>query len=359
VIERGFLVCADITGYTKYLDDSELDHASGVLAELLDLLLGEVRTPLNLSRVEGDAVISYAPLTDGLAPQVLVDRLEGTYVAFRRALEQFIANSTCACNACGNLPNLDLKFVMHHGEYVVQRLGGQDELVGPDVNLLFRLTKNRIREELGTTGYLALTAAAAAALDLPGYVQGLTEFAEEDASGPINLFVKDMRPVWQEHRARSIVDLSADGILFTMERTLPVPLSMAWDYLTRPATRALMFGSTNDAVETLPDGRMGRDAAYVCWHGDQRDRHPVLDWDPPHRYAFQAPIDEGVTAVGEFRLEDGGSSTRITFRSTNPRTADGPLTGAFLEMARDGLIEFFTGAFERIAGKVEEDLAVR
>lgn len=357
--ERGFLVCADISGYTGYLDESELEHASGVLSDLLTVLVGEVRAPLRLSRLEGDAVISYVPGFGEGSPQVLVDRLEATYVAFRRALAQIVANTTCRCNACANLPTLDLKFVAHHGEFVVQRIGPQEELVGSEVNLLFRLTKNRIKEALGTRGYLALTDAAVGALDLPGYVADLVEHHEADGTGgTVRLLVKDMGPVWERSRARSTVDLAADGILFTMERTLPVPLEVAWDYLTRPDTRAVMFGSASDDVEVLDDGRMGTDAVYVCWHGEQRDRHVVVDWDPPHRYAFTAPIGAGMTTVGEFRVEADGDHASVVFRASNPRSAK-RLSKRALRKAREGLVEFFEGAFERITHRVDEDLAAR
>lgn len=354
--ERGFLVCADISGYTAYLDDSELEHASGILSELLDLLLGEVSTPLRLSRVEGDAVISYAPGLDDISPQILVDRIEGTYVAFRRALERIVVNTSCSCRACGNLSSLDLKFVVHHGEFVVQRLGSQDELVGADVNLLFRLVKNRIKEALGTSGYLALTDAATSALGLPGYVAEMVEHEEDDgAGGTVLLHVKDMGPVWERRRSEGTVDLVADGILFSMERTLPVSTEVAWDYLTSPDTRAVMFGSTSDEVEALPDGRIGPDAVYVCWHGEHRDRHAILDWDPPRRYAFSAPLEGGLTIVGEFRLEPAGDGTHVTFRSTNPKGKR--FAGLLRGRLRKGLVEFFTEAFDRITDRVEHDLA--
>jgi uncharacterized protein YndB with AHSA1/START domain len=354
--ERGFLVCADISGYTEYLNESELEHASDVLSDLLEVLVGEVRAPLRISRLEGDAVISYAPRLDEVNPQLLVDRLEATYVAFRRALEQIVVNTTCRCNACANIHALDLKFVVHHGEFVVQRIGPQDELIGVDVNLMFRLTKNRITEALGLRGYLTLTGAAAAALRMPGYVANLVEHDEDDgAGGTIRLLVQDMGPVWERSRARGTVDLAADGILFTMERALPVPLEAAWDYLTRPDTRAIMFGSATDEVEALEDGRFGADAVYVCWHGEQRDRHVVVDWAPPYRYAFSAPIEEGLTALGEFVLEPDGERTVVRFRSANPKGLE--ISDEFLEMARQGLVEFFTGAFDRITAKVEEDLA--
>ena len=55
----GFLLIADITGYTAYLSASELEHAQGTLTALLELLIEHTRPPLIISRLAGDAVISY------------------------------------------------------------------------------------------------------------------------------------------------------------------------------------------------------------------------------------------------------------------------------------------------------------
>ena len=159
----GVLGGGDITGYTADLSASELEHASGIVGELLRLLLGEVEAPLHLSRGEGDAVISYAPPGNGFQGKMVVDRLDDTYVAFRRAMGQMIINTSCACKACANIGSLDLKFLIHHGEFAVQRIGTQDELVGAEVNQLFRLTKNTIRQTLGLPGYMAFTSEAIAA----------------------------------------------------------------------------------------------------------------------------------------------------------------------------------------------------
>ncbi|MEA1903394.1 MAG: hypothetical protein U9N56_07700 [Actinomycetota bacterium] len=56
---RGFLLIADITGYTSYLGASEIEHAQGTLTDLLELLVEHVRAPLVVSQLEGDAVMSY------------------------------------------------------------------------------------------------------------------------------------------------------------------------------------------------------------------------------------------------------------------------------------------------------------
>jgi len=320
VSSRGFLVCADITGYTGYLSHSELEHATGTLADLLRLLLAHVQAPLHLSRVEGDAVISYATAAAGIPGQLVVDQLDDTYVAFRCALEQMVLNTSCRCNACANIGELDLKFVVHHGEFAVQRLGQQDELVGPEVNLLFRLAKNRIRQSLGLPGYVAFTAEALEALALPGFGETLRDHTEDDSErGRIALHVRDMRPVWEAQKDRVPVTIPAAEVVASHSEVVAAPPEVVFALLAEPATRTVFFEADGMTVDRLADGRIGTDAVYVCAHGDTVIRQTIIDWSPPHRYAFSNPIPGGLTMTGTFRLDPVAEGTRVTVVVGVPR----------------------------------------
>jgi hypothetical protein len=48
---KGYLFIADITGYTMYLSQSELEHAHGVIESLLTLLIDHTRPPLVINRL--------------------------------------------------------------------------------------------------------------------------------------------------------------------------------------------------------------------------------------------------------------------------------------------------------------------
>src|SRR3972149_1461425 len=102
--EQGYLVISDISGYSRYIKESELEHARDSLAALLQLLIDHTRSPFAIAKLEGDAVFSYAPSNAFLQGQSLLEMMEGTYIAFRRALQLMIINTTCPCNACRNLP---------------------------------------------------------------------------------------------------------------------------------------------------------------------------------------------------------------------------------------------------------------
>ena len=50
--QSGFLPIADISGYTIYLSQSELEHAQEVLQSLLELILDHMQPPLRVTEVE-------------------------------------------------------------------------------------------------------------------------------------------------------------------------------------------------------------------------------------------------------------------------------------------------------------------
>ena len=118
---QGHLVIADISGYTRFLTDNELDHANGIVSDLLPSIITAIQAPLTVSAIEGDAVFMYGAASRDLTGQTVVESVERLYVAFRSALETMVLNTTCQCNACVNISSLGLKIVMHCGEYAILR----------------------------------------------------------------------------------------------------------------------------------------------------------------------------------------------------------------------------------------------
>jgi hypothetical protein len=176
----GSLLLADISGYTGFLQGISDAHralvieadeppvAYALVSSLLDAMLSAITPPFRLVKFEGDALFAVAESGDMRArgPAVL-DCLRACYAAFRERLGHAGTEWTCRCNACALISGLDLKFVLHHGEYVVQGIAGHEELLGPDVNVVHRLLKNHAHEVVGDRPYALLTAAAMAALEVP------------------------------------------------------------------------------------------------------------------------------------------------------------------------------------------------
>ena len=54
-LESGFLLIADITGYTVYLARGEIEHAPTIAGDLLETVIRRLEPPFRLAKFEGDA----------------------------------------------------------------------------------------------------------------------------------------------------------------------------------------------------------------------------------------------------------------------------------------------------------------
>ncbi len=323
----GLLLIADISGYTVFLRESELEHAQGTLTALLELLVGGTRPPLTISRLEGDAVFSYAFEDFSLRGQTLVEMIESLYVAFRQAIESMVLNTQCSCNACANIGSLDLKFFLHHGQFLTQEVGQHRELVGNDVNLIHRLTKNTVTKTTGTVAYVLYTQAAVEACGLTPLAAPWKAHAEtyEDV-GTIECRIQDLHPVWEAARERAAVVFAPEEIVLDISIDIAAPREVVWDRLSDPVFRNALFGSRRTDIEGSVDGRIAADSVFVCYHGSKSDkagRHVIVEWRPFERVV----IREGLSLPGAtvhdlqaFELEETADGTRV-------RRVAGRLTG--------------------------------
>src|SRR3990170_402979 len=181
--ERGFLLIADLSGYTAYLSRGEIEHAPTIAGDLLETIVGRLEPPFRLAKFEGDAAFLY--VEDGRAEgSLLLDAVEAAYLAFRRRLRSIEQASACDCTACSHAPRLDLKFFLHHGEYVRTRIAGRDELAGFSIIVVHRLLKGATAMAAHDTdgrasGFAVLTAEALAAMGLDPAALGLAGGTEE------------------------------------------------------------------------------------------------------------------------------------------------------------------------------------
>ena len=155
--QTGYLVLADISGFTSFVAQTEIEHADMALSYLLETLVEKISGVLTVSQLEGDAVFAYieeGKLEEGKSLLELIDQ---TYLAFREKALVLYAGATCPCRACKALPTLDLKFMVHHGEFLVQTVASVSHLLGTDVNLIHRLAKNHVSESTGWKGYALFT----------------------------------------------------------------------------------------------------------------------------------------------------------------------------------------------------------
>jgi len=155
--QTGYLVLADISGYTSFVATTEIEHAENVISPLLETIIEKLSELVILVKLEGDAVFAYVPEEKVSSSSAMLELLDSTYLIFRDSATDMHEHATCPCKACKAIPSLDLKFFVHHGEYVIQKVAGTIDLLGNDVTLIHRLAKNHVTESTGWNGYVLFT----------------------------------------------------------------------------------------------------------------------------------------------------------------------------------------------------------
>lgn len=331
---QGYLLLADISGYTAFLVGTELEHANAIVHELTRLIRDRLAPPMRFVQFEGDAVFCHADEAVFEHGERLIELIETCYFDFSNRLLDMQRGTTCRCAACSSIGSLDLKFVVHFGAYALGVESGRDDLAGPDVILVHRLLKNSVSDGGGPRAYALLTAACLermpASLDLPRHCETYESFG--DTAGGVH----DLEPVVTRMReARRVYVGSADADEELTFGEHPHPPAVVWQYFVDPEKR-LRWQPLQTAITNQPneEGRTGPGASSHCAHGAQGDAlREYLDWRP-YRYftnrftplgrgplffpmieTFEfTPTDVGTRVQYRFRLEGCGPWTRLRFK---------------------------------------------
>lgn len=279
-LEQGYLILADVTGYTLFFTGSELDHAQSIMEALTRQLLKHIRAPFKLVKLEGDAVFYSATASSISEPDRILDQIEACYCAFSELLRNMIEHNTCPCRACQNMHLLDLKFVGHFGEFIRQRVKGTaDDLAGPDVILVHRLLKNSVVESTGIKAYALLTASCLERTGRPANAQSHCETCEH--IGKIEGAVYDLKAVEEAMRAGRRVYVSREEADVIHERTFEASPEHLWMYCLDPARRMEWQGLTASVKNRMNSaGRLGVDGETHCVHTGFERISRILDCRP-------------------------------------------------------------------------------
>lgn len=307
-VEQGYLVLADVSGYTGFLVGTELEHATGVLAELIQSMLDGLSPPLELAAVEGDAVFVHGPADVVARGETLLELIEATYAAFRMRRGVMSARTTCGCGACSRIDDLDLKFVTHFGGFAWQDVGGSRTPVGTDVNVVHRLLKNGIESETGWRGYALFTDAALSSLGIEA--TGMHRRVEEyEHLGGVDTATLDLDERMACRPAAGVPPLASSH--WFAELDLPAAPATVWEWLNDPRLRSQWVGERTVEAELSADGRTGPGAVYHCYHGGSVIDHTIVDWQPFAYFSEEVRPRSGLRALLSWRLEPVGGGTRL------------------------------------------------
>ena len=140
---RGLLFIPDISGFTRFVDEVEIDHSCIIIQQLLEELIKANDIGLEISEIEGDAILFYKYGEPGDLAS-LYKQVEKMFRAFHQYLIAYDNRKICQCKACISAFNLTLKVVSHYGEFTSLSVQHFNKLIGKDVIVAHQLLKNDI-----------------------------------------------------------------------------------------------------------------------------------------------------------------------------------------------------------------------
>jgi len=258
-------------------------------------------------------------------------------------------------------PLLDLKFFVHYGAFGIQKLGGHEEMVGADVNVIHRLLKNSVTEKTGCRAYALYTEAAIRQMGLEDISTGMLPHEETyEHVGTVKVWIQDMHPVWEAKKEQVRVRIPLENVLMRFETVIRAAPETVWDYLIRPEHYNVFAGGTKTVIADQKDGRVAVGSVYQCYHGDSFIAQTILEWQPFERMLVQAAVPipvKGTTMLIEVTLEPVAEGTKF---SQIFGKAQGPIHGRtmanllFKGMAKQAQIDV-----DNFGAHIEADLAGR
>ena len=368
-VVEGYLLLADISGYTDFLTGTELEHSHAIVTELTKLIRSTLAPPVQFVKLEGDAVFCFAPTEAFPSGELLLELTESCYYDFSRRLSDMTRSTTCPCDACRAIDGLDLKFVGHFGTFVVARdEDGRADLAGPDVILVHRLLKNTVIEGGGPESYTFLTDPCL--IGVSGELALSTHFEMYESFGEVTGVVQDLAAVARRRRETERVRVSDEEADFVTSYVVDAPPAICWQYFVDPQKRFRHVGAVETGVEFHPnaEGRIATGASSHCAHGAGGDGlREYLDWRPYEYFTCRLSPIEAVDVdwypfvecleTYEFNpLGDGRTEHRWLLRSIDRSPEGLAAFEAATELIRDLSSEPTWG--DQMRNPIAEDAAI-
>ena len=288
------LLLADLSGYTAYLAASEPERAPALAADLVETVVRQLRPTFRLEKLEGDAAFMVAPIERVTGPSLL-DAIDATTSAFQSRLRSLAQSTTCDCEACRRIPELGLKFVVHAGAVVTQRVAGRTELAGVAAIVAHRLLKASTPAAVGLARYALITDACVRRLEMDprtlGLVAGMESF---DYLGDVSVWLRDISPAFADDESEWVPPRRRP--LFEAELRVPLAPMPLWEQLTSAENRARVAFCAADRLAQVEE---------------------IVEWRPFASFTRRIRLpelsgDRRLTARHE--LEPDGDATRLRVR---------------------------------------------
>jgi len=141
----------DISGFTNFVNNTEVEHSIHIISELLEILIDIATPDFELAEIEGDALFLFTTQIPDY--NKLLQQTKLMLKKFHEHTKMYETKRICNCGSCQTTTNLELKFLVHYGDLNLIKVKDIVKPYGREVIKIHRLLKNKIPLE----EYLLLT----------------------------------------------------------------------------------------------------------------------------------------------------------------------------------------------------------
>lgn len=133
---KGTILIVDISGYTKFVSETESSTGAWAISQLLEVILSANKLGFLISEIEGDAILFYL-FGKPYQVKILLEQFGMMLLAFNAKFEElgFVLK---------NIVKLSIKAVAHYGEIMEYQISRFSKLYGEILIEAHRLLKNHI-----------------------------------------------------------------------------------------------------------------------------------------------------------------------------------------------------------------------
>ena len=159
--KSGFLLIADISGYTPFIKNHSMrkkpiigkkiadfwdSHAHKLINTLLEEVIQNFEPVMQFNKLEGDAALFFLEeISDKNQMQDIYEKMVITRERFNSKVNSLQFVQSCPCDPCQQSKNLKLKMFLHKGFFNQTEIRNNQELSGEALIFIHRLLKNKVK----------------------------------------------------------------------------------------------------------------------------------------------------------------------------------------------------------------------
>jgi hypothetical protein len=262
----------DISGFSTFVSNTDVAHSQHIIEELLETIINANEIGLEVSEIEGDAVLFYkAGEMTGI--KELLQQVESIYSKFHMHLKLYEHTRICQCGACSSANNLKLKFVINYGDVRFNEIKGHVKLFGKEVIVSHRLMKNEVppEEYVLFTNNVITDEKVRAEVDSLGWDR-LKQNKQEYDIGTIEYQYMTLEPLSERIPVPQIESYGLKGAKTKISESnviIEAPINMVFDVLSDYSIRHLWSPRIKDSDKL--NGKISRNGStHRCLINDNK-----------------------------------------------------------------------------------------